>query len=291
MLSYSDFLLTVDFDRTLTAPDVTIPRANLDAIRRFMALGGSFTLNTGRSIPMFRDYLDTIPHNAPMLLYNGAAWYEGGKLTHCRTIGADWKEMAKEILSVFPELTMEIQGINAHYVFRPNPNWEKFCLAQHSIPAYADGSTDIGPFLKFALYAPFRAATVDALFRPVPEDVAYIDRVADWLDRTYGSLLQVCRSSPRFLDVQAGGVSKAASALDLKARLGKRVLICVGDADNDRSMLEAADFAFCPADGALAGDYPNVCPCAEGAVADVIEKKIPEIIRMGLTGPGSCVKI
>ena len=134
MLSYSDFLLTVDFDRTLTAPDVTIPRANLDAIRRFMALGGSFTLNTGRSIPMFRDYLDTIPHNAPMLLYNGAAWYEGGKLTHCRTIGADWKEMVKEILSVFPELTMEIQGINAHYVFRPNPNWEKFCLAQHSIP-------------------------------------------------------------------------------------------------------------------------------------------------------------
>ena len=132
---------------------------------------------------------------------------------------------------------------------------------------------------------------MDSLFQPVPEDMALIDRVTDWLDKTYGSRLQVFRSAPRFLDIQAGGVSKAGSALALKARLGKKILVCIGDAENDRAMLQAADFAFCPADGALAGDYPNVCPCAEGAVADVIEKKIPEIIRMDLTGSGSCVKI
>jgi hydroxymethylpyrimidine pyrophosphatase-like HAD family hydrolase len=30
---FSDVLLTVDFDRTLTAPDSTIPERNMEAIR------------------------------------------------------------------------------------------------------------------------------------------------------------------------------------------------------------------------------------------------------------------
>ena len=34
---FSSVLLTVDFDRTLTAPDSTIPQRNIDAIKEFMA--------------------------------------------------------------------------------------------------------------------------------------------------------------------------------------------------------------------------------------------------------------
>ena len=49
---YSDILMTVDFDRTLTAPDSTIPERNIEAIRHFIDNGGTFTVNTGRSIPM-----------------------------------------------------------------------------------------------------------------------------------------------------------------------------------------------------------------------------------------------
>ena len=48
--------------------------------------------------------------------------------------------------------------------------------------------------------------------------------------------------------------------------------------ENDVSMLDDADFAFCPKDAIVAGRYPNVCSCAEGAVADVIYEKIPEIL-------------
>ena len=65
MGSYSDILLTVDFDRTLTAPDTTIPARNLEAIRYFVERGGRFTVNTGRSLPMIRPYMDLIPCNAP----------------------------------------------------------------------------------------------------------------------------------------------------------------------------------------------------------------------------------
>ena len=48
---------------------------------------------------------------------------------------------------------------------------------------------------------------------------------------------------------------------------------------NDISMLDMADFSFCPAGSAVADRYPNVCSCNEGAVADVIYKKIPAILE------------
>ena len=51
MGKFSDVLLTVDYDRTLTAPDSSIPERNLEAIRYFMENDGAFTVNTGRSAP------------------------------------------------------------------------------------------------------------------------------------------------------------------------------------------------------------------------------------------------
>ena len=63
---YSDVLLTADYDRTLTAPDSTIPQRNVEAIRYFMENGGAFTVNTGRSVPMARPFLDKVPVNAPL---------------------------------------------------------------------------------------------------------------------------------------------------------------------------------------------------------------------------------
>ena len=56
-------------------------------------------------------------------------------------------------------------------------------------------------------------------------------------------------------------------------------LNCPVFVENDITMLDGADFAFCPADGIVADRYPNVCNCQDGAVADVIYKKIPEILR------------
>ena len=66
MAIFDDVLLTVDFDRTLTAPDSTIPQRNLDAIEYFMENGGSFTVNTGRSCATFWKYLETLKVNAPL---------------------------------------------------------------------------------------------------------------------------------------------------------------------------------------------------------------------------------
>ena len=75
-------------------------------------------------------------------------------------------------------------------------------------------------------------------------------------------------------------MSKIKAARKLQHRLGKKLLVCVGDAENDISMLDGADYAYVPADALLKDRYETVCPCAEGAVADVIYKKIPEILKI-----------
>ena len=89
----------------------------------------------------------------------------------------------------------------------------------------------------------------------------------------------IYRAGARVLNVHAAGVSKLTGARVLQKKLGRKILVCVGDADNDLPMLEGADYSFCPSDGVVADRFPNVCPCGDGAVADVIYNKLPEILE------------
>ena len=279
MPDFSDFLITTDFDRTLTAPDATIPRQNLDAIRFFMEHGGAFTVNTGRSLAMFRKYMREIPVNAPLLLYNGSAAYdpETGTFPFCHLIDLNMAETVRECMALFPDMVVEIQGTDAHYTFRPNPMWEAFCRANECRARITRPEDDIGPFIKMTVYGGFHAPTVSHLFQAAPEELARCDAVESSLRRRYGSKVEIFRSGARILDVHAKGVSKIQSARALQKALNRKYLVCIGDAENDIAMLRGADFSYCPADGIIAGQFETVCECAQGAVADVIFRKIPQL--------------
>ena len=282
MAMFSDVLLTVDFDRTLTAPDSTIPERNLEAIHWFMENGGVFTMNTGRSTNTFRNYLHTIPVNAPFLLYNGSAAYETCKLTQGHPIDLDLWTTMDRMRELFPELNLEIQGAENHYLVDQRPEYAAFydSLGWDHEPAARE--KDMGPFLKFTLFGVTTQPNIGHLFFGTPEELARFDEAEETIRKLYGDKVEVFRAAPRIIDVHAKGVSKIRAARELQARLGRGILICVGDAENDLTMLEGADYAFCPADGVVADRFPNVCSCGEGAVADVIYKKIPEILGLSL---------
>ena len=125
---YSDVLLTVDFDRTLTAPDSSIPERNLEAIRYFIDNGGVFTVNTGRSVPMYSSKLELVPVNAPLLLYNGSAAYdkEGREFTFATPIDLDMVDTLRKTMELFPDCAVELQGQEAHYLFTPNEGWAAY---------------------------------------------------------------------------------------------------------------------------------------------------------------------
>lgn len=279
---YSDVLLTVDYDRTLTAPDSTIPQRNIEAIEYFMANGGTFTMNTGRSVPMSkRNIFGIVPTNAPLLLYNGSAAYDekAGIFTRYAPLALDPTEVLPFLQARFPWLNVEVQAVDKHYLMRKDAGWEAYCDNNGCPWGYAEPGQIPGPFMKFSFYGEFRENTVASMYDATEEELAQFEEMINFMTQHYGDQIEIFRACARIVDIHAKGVSKLNSARLLQKELGKQILVCVGDAENDLTMLEGADYAFCPSDGTVADRFPNVCPCADGAVADVIYKKIPEILK------------
>lgn len=278
-MRFDDILLTVDFDRTLTAPDSTIPQKNIEAIEYFTANGGAFTVNTGRGVATFWNYLDTIPANVPFLLYNGSAAYEKGQLTRLRTIDLDLWQTIEEMRSLFPDQNLEIQGTQIHYLVDARQEMLDLYENMGWRGRKAVLGEEIGPFLKFAIFGRAHEPMVSGMFSSTEEELRRFDEIEETIRNMYGDKVEVFRAAPRIVDVHAKGVSKLEAARALQAKLGRKILVCVGDAKNDIQMLDGADYAFCPADAELKDHYENVCPCGEGAVADVIYNKLPEILK------------
>lgn len=275
---FSDVLLTVDFDRTLTGPDSVIPQRNLEAIRYFMDNGGSFTVNTGRSINTFKAQMKLVPTNAPLLLFNGSATYFQGEYTYYRPIELDMWPVLEQVAAEFPQMNLEVQALDCHYLINEKPEYVQMYEGMGWEHKPARPGDDLGPFVKFALFGKPYYNKVGTMFDATAEENREFDRAEARILELWGDKVVTFRAAPRIIDVHAKGVSKGIAARQLQQKLGKRILVCVGDAENDIAMLDSADYAFCPADGVVADRYETVCPCAQGAVADVIYKKIPEIL-------------
>lgn len=283
MADYSDILLTVDYDRTLTGPDSRIPRRNIEAIEYFIANGGAFTVNTGRSLPMARAILEQVPLSAPLLLYNGSAAYDPSRgFTRTYPIGLEPDGFVTHLQELFPDLVVETQGIDGHYSAKADRDWEIFsengrCPWGHALPSGIPG-----PFLKASLYGSCAGHTMPSMYEATPEETARMREAVALVEALYGEYVDVFLACIKIVDIHAKGVSKIRAARDLQKDMGRRILVCVGDGENDLSMLEGADYAFSPADSIMAERFPAVCPCGEGAVADVIYKKIPGILKNGI---------
>ncbi|MBQ8796771.1 MAG: HAD-IIB family hydrolase [Oscillospiraceae bacterium] len=278
MIDFSDVLLTVDFDRTFSARDSSVPQRNLDAVRYFMDHGGTFTINTGRSAVNFAQQIKTTPVNAPILLYNGSAAYENGQLCQCVEIDVDMWDMVELLHEKFPEMDLEIHGGEYHYLIEPT---EKVLALYENLDwkwKAAKRGDVVGPFIKLAIFGQTEVPLFSELYKATEEELARFDEATRIIETLYGDKVEVFRAAPRILNIHAKGVSKLKAARTLQERLEKKILICVGDAQNDVPMLDGADYAFCPADASIADRYPNVCCCDEGAIADVIYNEIPKIL-------------
>ena len=278
-MRFDDFLITSDYDSTLTGPDRTIPQRNLEAIRYFMENGGAFTVNTGRSGVTAREVMEKVPANVPFLVMNGSAMIQNGQELELLTIDLEPWPLLMQLEKAVPGSECEVQDNQFHYVHTPCPKridrYEKMGLSYKLV----NEGDDVGPFAKFNVYPTeeaLEAGKTDPAQRQ--ENIQLIDRAHEYLEAHFGEKLAVYRSGEEFLNVHAKGCSKIAAARRLQKQLGKKYLICIGDAGNDIPMLDGADFAFCPSNGVIADRYPNVCSSGEGAVADVIYKKIPEIM-------------
>lgn len=282
-MNFSDILIVSDYDYTLTGAEHRIPDNNRREVHRFMESGGRFTIGSGRERRGFSDQmLRDIPHNAPFIVSNGALIYDYEKAERVAVwdLELQAREDLKAYLPLLPEDTViQLEGPDVTYV--PDEVYDRVChidgphsgkphLPLDEIPApvcklYFGVFTATDRYLRSL---PERPA--NTLFTAMPEDIEKVDRIVQILkDHGYTGM----RAGSAVYEIPPRGVSKGTAARELQKILCKKVLVCIGDADNDRGMLEMADYAFIPEDSSLAAGgapFTHCAPSEQGSVADVI---------------------
>ena len=260
----SDLVIMSDLDGTLL-PKASggTPQRNTDALKRFIDKGGRFGVATGRSTLITEYLLDQLPVNFPSIVLNGGAVYDFAAREYLAKIFLPEMalEYAKRFRADFPDIGvvcvhehgyLDIGGVTRekHYERYPNP-----LLTTASFDDVAS------PPFKFAF-----------LTRPEdgPELAAYARR------QTFPGVRFVFSHHHMFemLPVES---SKGAAMETIAKMTGvaRENIVAIGDYYNDVEMLEYAGL------GVTLADAPDdikqiaqmiVCPCAEGALGDLIER-------------------
>ena len=263
-MEFSKVILMTDLDGTLLTDDKQILPQDLEAIERFRAGGGIFTVATGRGYSMARHIAQKLRLDAPAVLFNGAAVYDFTEdifLWSCE-IGSRAVDIITRIAQHYPDIGVEV--LQQHTVFVPFLNeTEQWHLDLESVQADKRPLAEIpaGGWLKVLLAYP--QYKMDGL-------VSYVESTPEL------SGVQWVRSAPMFYECLPQGIDKSAGYKQLIRVIGAedRFTVGVGDFMNDLAMIQSADLG-----AAVANAQPAVraaadlvlCDNNSGAMAQLIE--------------------
>lgn len=261
----SKVILLSDMDGTLLNSKKQITDTDRAAIERFQALGGHFTVATGRTIQSFEQFLSILNLRSPVIMYNGAAIhdYSSGETLYTQPLPQECKAMAIELLAAMPEAGGEVLKAEGTYVFS-NTEYQKLHTKLCGIVPEFAALPDIeeGGWLK-------------VLFSMAPEDIPHMELLTRQLG--FDKKADFVRSADIFLEMLPPGVSKGSALTEYRKLPGYEdfTFVAVGDFDNDLEMIKAADVGACPANAEdnvkAAADIVLTHTNDEGAVAELIE--------------------
>lgn len=259
---FDGVLLCSDFDGTVFSDGHVLPPRNRAALDHFVAQGGWFTVATGRTQHTFRPYAHLVPCNAPAILSNGSVLYDLDReeiLLETQLDARAGEDLAA-LCRAIPELALE--AYCGTEIYAHNPNW---ITQAHMVKVSAHYT--LRPIAHMP--APWLKALLQQE-RPV------LERAKAWLLEYCGDRYEAIFSNPNYLEITAKGSTKGGLALELARRLGvaREDLYCVGDNENDLSMLAVSQIPFAPGDCAaeVRAIGPRLlCPCDEGAMGDLVE--------------------
>ena len=269
MSDFSNCLIASDLDGTFLNKKGEVVQRNLDAIARFNANGGCFTLNTGRPhitiAPTTGD--PTKIFNAPSSHCNGAYLYDFQTNEY----------FFEELLS--PRDAADLLEFARHYchnvAYRANARQQiRVC-----VPEGCQRPRVIGADHGIVTFdTPVEEWVMDDWYKMVfAGEPARILQVRSDFERVFGGRFGKTTSSARALEVQLPHSSKAVGIDKMRKvtpELGARTIIACGDFENDIPMLKAADIAICPANAL--DEVKEICDfvlcdCGEGLIADIVE--------------------
>jgi Cof subfamily protein (haloacid dehalogenase superfamily) len=263
-------LLVSDMDRTLITDNFEVPRRNLEAIDRFIAEGGRFTLATGRIAASATKYLSKVGINAPAILSNGSSIYDfdSHKILWNTTLPSSAEELLQKVLERFPLVGAEVYSDEQIFIVNNNEGTRRHIINEGFKYRLTDVKSAPHGWQKILF------ADENARLREVDEFIRSIDH--DGCDFVF--------SNTMYYEALPKGVTKGTALERLAAILGiaHKNTIGIGDYYNDLPLVKASGVgvtvAGAPRELIDAAAYVTG-PCEGGAVADLIEylEKTPEL--------------
>lgn len=283
MGKFDGILICTDCDGTLTNSEVQISDENSNAIKYFQEQGGRFTLATGRFPQHAYNFSDKIKVNAPVISLNGVWVYD---LETEQTIGYSPMK-SKEAFEVMDYINQNWKGVWEYWLnfngsesacYKPledrfeseslktDIDFKKKCdtlLSQHTTE-----EKKVFEYIQTVL--PEETAKIVFV---MPEEMLRL--VQSDLKNKFGDRFNFDSSWPNGLEMQWIESGKGKAVQLLREHLGDiKTVVCVGDYDNDLSMLKIADISY-----AVANAIDEVKQVADRVTVSNNDNAIARIVK------------
>lgn len=267
--SLRDFLVVCDMDNTLLTAESGIPSCNLETVKLFCALGGRFTIASGRTADSVGKYLDELPLTAPAITYGGGVLYDftrGAPISVKTLPKIAARRALEDIRARFPRIGVEIMADNGRiYVIRSNEYTHHHTLFERLRYVVSDYADVPGEWNKVLFAA----------------DADTISQVSEYMRfREYPGIYFV-ETNTVYFEIMPENVTKASGLQELCDRLSIPIgnTIAIGDYYNDIDIMKAAGYAVAVANAppevrAVADEVTGAC--LDGGVAQFLYKMISQ---------------
>jgi Cof subfamily protein (haloacid dehalogenase superfamily) len=245
-------------------PDSKIPLpVDLKAVEDYKAAGGKFSFATGRILQASDRYLAMNIANAPAILSNGSTIYDPvtEKILWKENLEAETIDIVYELAEKFPGVGIEIDTPDEIFICR-NSEQESMHLR---ITGLSGKEVTIDEAAKHEW--------VKVLFAGEPDEIREMVNFEDIKKHNCGTFVY---SSSHFFEILPKDCNKGTGLTRLRNdfKFNDYFIIAMGDFYNDKEMLEAADYAVCPANAAddikKIVDYVCKCSANDGAPAEIL---------------------
>ena len=250
MGKFDGILICTDFDSSVAWRTV-IPEENVKAIKYFKDNGGLFSLITGRNYSALSMFCEDAMPNTYIGAVNGTMIYDHiNKAIISESFLCDpAKEQVMLIKEKYSPFTLSISTKSSHL----NLNSEQADFEERFAEATSKDPVRKYYFWRKSTFSEEEYAEICAMFPPEYE---------------------ISRSSLMGIEIQRAGSNKGSAAKRIKELTGSKLLVCLGDFENDASMIEAADIGY-----AVENSTPSLIEiadrvtvhCQNGAIAAIVK--------------------
>ncbi len=258
MGKFDHVLLCSDWDGTLSLRG-TVSAGNIEAIRYFQAEGGKFTLASGRFAGHFKQFESLICPNTLIVCAGGSCIMDrDGKIHYEKFCNKRMGEYARLLMrkeSPYEEVQITVRDHDP-FVFN-----KETVLSSEAEKIFA----------------------MDTIYKAIfltPFDTESANRALEYTKNLPFDGYMPMRSFPFSIELIPADAGKGRAIRWLANKIGSRLLVAVGDYENDCDMLAAADYGYAVSGGSvLARKSANrfAATFARDAVASVIEELDAEI--------------